>query len=139
MRARMAVNGPLPRPTPRGDTVLTDMDKSTVIRRRLEARSGGAGTREFIRVLRLLERVSPRESTEAVQATLEMGAAGYGALHVILEHWRETPKLRRKLAEIREPQPESHTRLRTSWRMKERTESASLNTDKTRTEEAKPT
>jgi transposase len=62
-----------------------------VLRRRLEAEAGGAGTREFIRVLRLLERASPRELTQAVQAALEMGAVGYDAIRVILEHRREGP------------------------------------------------
>jgi transposase len=62
-----------------------------VLRRRLEATVGGAGTREFIRVLRLLERSSPRELTGAVQAALELGAFGYDAVRLVLEHRREGP------------------------------------------------
>src|SRR5512142_1144891 len=42
-----------------------------VWRRRLEAELGGPGTRQFIRVLRLLERASPEELTRAVQRALE--------------------------------------------------------------------
>jgi transposase len=62
-----------------------------VLRRRLEADLGGEGTREFIRVLRLLERASPAELTAAVQSALELGAAGYDAVRLILEHRRERP------------------------------------------------
>jgi transposase len=62
-----------------------------VLRRRLEADLGGEGTREFIRVLRLLERAAPAELTAAVQSALGLGAAGYDAVRLILEHRRERP------------------------------------------------
>ena len=62
-----------------------------MLRRRLEATVDGVGTREFIRVLRLLERSSPRELTGAVQAALELGAFGYDAVRLVLEHRREGP------------------------------------------------
>ena len=44
-----------------------------VLRRRLEAEFGGPGTRQFIKVLRLLEWASPRELTRAVERALELG------------------------------------------------------------------
>ena len=44
-----------------------------VLRRRLEAEFGGPGTRQFIKVLRLLERASLGELTRAVERALELG------------------------------------------------------------------
>jgi transposase len=57
-----------------------------VLRRRLEAEFGGPGTRQFIKVLRLLERASPRELTRAVERALELGVADADAVRLILEH-----------------------------------------------------
>src|SRR5262249_7900280 len=62
-----------------------------VLRRRLEAEPGGPGTRQFIKVLRLLERASPEELTRAVQRALELGIADADAVRLILEHRREQP------------------------------------------------
>ncbi|MGE5695503.1 MAG: IS21 family transposase [Candidatus Sericytochromatia bacterium] len=62
-----------------------------VLRRRLEAEFGGPGTRQFIKVLRLLEHVSPAELTRAVQRALELGTADADAVRLILEHRRERP------------------------------------------------
>jgi transposase len=62
-----------------------------VLRRRLEAESGGPGTRRFIKVLRLLEHASLRELTRAVEAALELGTADADAVRLILEHRRERP------------------------------------------------
>ena len=62
-----------------------------VLRRRLEAEFGGPGTRQFIRVLRLLEWASPAELTRAVGQALELGAADADAVRLILEHRRERP------------------------------------------------
>src|SRR5512147_3216936 len=62
-----------------------------VLRRRLEAEFGGPGTRQFIKVLRLLERASPAELTRAVQQALELGIADAAAVRLILEHRREQP------------------------------------------------
>jgi transposase len=62
-----------------------------VLRRRLEAEFGGPGTRQFIRVLRLLERTSLAELTRAVERALELGAADADAVRLILEHRRERP------------------------------------------------
>jgi len=44
------------------------------LRRRLEADLGHKGTREFIKVLRLLERATMRELTGAVEQALAIGA-----------------------------------------------------------------
>jgi transposase len=57
-----------------------------VLRRRLEAEFGGPGTRRFIKVLRLLERASPRDLTRAVERALELGLADADAVRLILEH-----------------------------------------------------
>jgi transposase len=62
-----------------------------VLRRRLERELGDAGTREYIRCLRLLEKVTPKELTEAVEQALDIGALGPDALRLILEHRRERP------------------------------------------------
>src|SRR3954469_1399895 len=62
-----------------------------VLRRRLEAELGGPGTRQFIKVLRLLEWASPVELTRAVERALEMGLADADAVRLILEHRRERP------------------------------------------------
>jgi transposase len=62
-----------------------------VLRRRLEAELGGPGTRQFIRVLRLLERASPSDLTRAVERALELGVADADAVRLILEHRGEEP------------------------------------------------
>jgi transposase len=62
-----------------------------VLRRRLEAELGGPGTRQFIKVLRLLERASPAELTRAVQRALELGTVDADAVRLILEHRRDRP------------------------------------------------
>jgi transposase len=61
------------------------------LRRRLEADLGHGGTREFIKVLRLLERSTMRELTGAVEAALSIGATGADAVTCILHHRRERP------------------------------------------------
>ncbi|HEU4705554.1 MAG TPA: IS21 family transposase [Solirubrobacterales bacterium] len=62
-----------------------------VLRRRLEAELGGPGTRQYIKVLRLLERADPGELTRAVTRALELGTADADAVRLILEHGRERP------------------------------------------------
>ena len=62
-----------------------------VLRRRLEAELGGPGTRQFIKVLRLLEWAAPTELTRAVERALELGVADADAVRLILEHRREQP------------------------------------------------
>ena len=62
-----------------------------LLRRRLEADLGSPGTREFIKVLRLLESASLRELTMAVEQALSIGATGADAVHLILLHRQERP------------------------------------------------
>jgi transposase len=62
-----------------------------VLRRRLEAEFGGPGTRQFIKVLRLLEWADLGELTRAVERALELGVADADAVRLILEHRREQP------------------------------------------------
>lgn len=61
------------------------------LRRRLEADLGHEGTREFIKVLRLLERATMRELEDAVDQALRIGATGSDAICCVLEHRREQP------------------------------------------------
>jgi hypothetical protein len=62
-----------------------------VLRRRLEAELAGAGTRQYIKVLRLLEWADPGELTRAVERALELGTPDADAVRLILEHRRERP------------------------------------------------
>jgi transposase len=62
-----------------------------ILRRRLEAELGGMGTREFIKVLRLLERHPLSALKYAVQHGLEIGATSADALRLILEYQQEEP------------------------------------------------
>jgi hypothetical protein len=49
------------------------------------------GTREFIKVLRLMERATLRELTGAVEAALIIGATSSDAISLILFHAQERP------------------------------------------------
>ena len=62
-----------------------------VLRRRLEAEFGGPGTRQYIKVLRLLESAGLDELTRAVERALELGTADADAVRLILEYRREKP------------------------------------------------
>jgi hypothetical protein len=62
-----------------------------VLRRRREAEWGGAGTRQDLKVLRLLEGATPKELTRAVERALELGTADADAVRRILEQRRATP------------------------------------------------
>jgi transposase len=62
-----------------------------ILRRRLESDLGSTGTREFIKVLRLLEHASLRELTTAVEVALSIGATGADAVRLILLHRAERP------------------------------------------------
>jgi hypothetical protein len=62
-----------------------------ILRRRLEADLGSAGTREFIKVLRLLESASLRELTAAVEVALSIGATSADAVRLICLHRAERP------------------------------------------------
>jgi hypothetical protein len=61
------------------------------LRRRLEADLGSSGTREFIKVLRLMERATLHELTGAIEAALGMGATSSDAISLILFHRQERP------------------------------------------------
>jgi len=61
------------------------------LRRRLEADRGWAGTREYIKVLRLLERTSLHQLTGAIEEELAIGATGADAVALILFHRDEQP------------------------------------------------
>jgi hypothetical protein len=61
------------------------------IRRRVESKPEGLGTREFIRVLRLLERASLEELTDAVDYALDLDITDADSILVISEHRRESP------------------------------------------------
>jgi len=61
------------------------------LRRRLEADLGHSGTREFIKVLRLLEGATLPALTRAVDAALGIGAMGSDAISLILFHHAEQP------------------------------------------------
>ena len=62
-----------------------------ILRRRLEAERNGHGTREFIRILRLLEHHSLPTLKQAVQHALEIGATNADALRLIVEHHQAQP------------------------------------------------
>jgi hypothetical protein len=59
------------------------------LRRLLEA--DGLGTREYIRVLRLLKRFQLRQLTDAVEYALDIGVIDADAIRVIAEHRQEEP------------------------------------------------
>ncbi len=62
-----------------------------LLRRRLEADLDHKGTREYIKVLRLLEKASIHELTEAVKQTIAIGATSYDAVRVVLQGRQERP------------------------------------------------
>ena len=62
-----------------------------LLRRRLESGLGHVGTREFIKVLRLLERASVSELAGVVQTALAIGATSSDAIGLILHHRQERP------------------------------------------------
>lgn len=61
-----------------------------VLRRRLEREPTGLGTREFIRVLRLLEQATVDELSGAVEYALDIDITDAQSIRVILEHRRES-------------------------------------------------
>jgi transposase len=62
-----------------------------LLRRRLEADLGSAGTREFIKVLRLCEHATVAELAGAVTQALDIGATSSDAITCILHHRNERP------------------------------------------------
>jgi hypothetical protein len=66
-------------------------DCFALLRRRLEADLGDKGTREFIKVLRLLENATLPALTKAVDAAITIGPTGSDAIALILFHHAEEP------------------------------------------------
>ena len=62
-----------------------------ILRRRMEADLNHLGTREFIKVLRLLERHSLINLKHAVEYALDIGAGSADAIRLILEYQQESP------------------------------------------------
>jgi transposase len=62
-----------------------------VLRRRLESDLGHKGTREFIKVLRLMERCTLNQLAGAVIAALEIRATSADAIALVLAHRMEPP------------------------------------------------
>lgn len=62
-----------------------------VLRRRLEADLGSGGTREYIKVLRLMEHATVRQVAAAVTEALRIGATSADAVALILYHRAERP------------------------------------------------
>jgi len=62
-----------------------------VLRRRLESNLGDTGTREYIKVLRILEKVSLGVLTSAVHKALSIGAAGSDTIRLLALSHKEAP------------------------------------------------
>jgi len=62
-----------------------------LLRRRLEAEQGGPGTRDFIRVLRLLESFTLAQLTDAVEYALDVDVIDPDSIRVIVEYRSQTP------------------------------------------------
>ena len=62
-----------------------------VLRRRLESESGSEGRREFIKILRLLEKHSVRELGTAIDRALQIGAMTVDVVRILLQEGRESP------------------------------------------------
>ncbi len=62
-----------------------------ILRRRLEAELDHQGTREYIKVLRLLEKASIPQLADAIEQCLAINALSFDAVRVILEARREQP------------------------------------------------
>jgi transposase len=62
-----------------------------VLRRRLESEGGSDGRREFIKVLRLLEKHTLRQLSDAVDRALGIGAMTVDVIRILLQESRELP------------------------------------------------
>jgi len=63
----------------------------SLLRRRLEAKEGSNGTRQYIQVLRLMESASAKQLQAAVERALDLGVLQADAVRVILEGCKEKP------------------------------------------------
>ena len=68
-------------------------DCFALLRRRLEAQHGGPGTREFIRVLRLLETFTLSQLTDAVNYALDIDVVDPDSIRVIVEYRSQDRRL----------------------------------------------
>ena len=66
-------------------------DGFAILRRRLESDSKSDGRREFIKVLRLLEKHSVPELARAIDRALDIGAMTVDVIQVLLQEGRESP------------------------------------------------
>jgi hypothetical protein len=66
-------------------------DGFALLRRRLESDNPRHGTRSFIRVLRLLEKFSLPQLTEAVEYALDIDVIDVDSIRTIVEHRADTP------------------------------------------------
>ena len=62
-----------------------------ILRRRLEVELDHLGTREYIKILRLLEQASIPQLADAVEQALTINALSVDAVRIILESRREQP------------------------------------------------
>ncbi len=62
-----------------------------VLRRRLESDCASDGRREFIKILRLLEKHQVRELATAIDRALEIGAMTVDVIRILLQEGRESP------------------------------------------------
>ena len=62
-----------------------------ILRRRLEAERDHHGTREYIKILRLLEKTTIPQLADAIEQCLAINALSVDAVRVILEGRREQP------------------------------------------------
>jgi len=62
-----------------------------ILRRRLEAELDHLGTREYIKILRLLEKATIPQLADAIEQCLAINALSADAVRVILEARREQP------------------------------------------------
>ena len=62
-----------------------------VLRRRLESDCASDGRREFIKILRLLEKHEVRELAAAIDRALEIGAMTVDVIRILLQEGRESP------------------------------------------------
>jgi hypothetical protein len=62
-----------------------------ILRRRLEAESGSAGRREFIKILQLLKDYAPRELGRAVERALDIHALTVDVIRILVQEGRESP------------------------------------------------
>ncbi len=87
-------------------------DTFAVLRRRLEEADPKGGTRQYIRVLRLLEAHDLAAVTAAVERAVSLAVADADAVRLLLEHARERPAAafdlagRPRLSAVRVPPPD---------------------------------